>query len=42
MKTEKEHSDQPLLDILVVVIAWIIVIALVYTVISKIRILTNN
>ncbi len=42
MKPEKKHSNWPLLDIVAVVIAWIIAIALLYTVIIKLRILIKH
>ncbi len=42
MKTEKEHSNWPLLDIIVVVIAWIIAIAFVYIVAMKLRIIIKH
>lgn len=42
MKTEKEHSHWPLLDIVAVAVAWLIAIALVYTVIIKLRIIKHQ
>lgn len=41
MKTKREQSNWTLLDIVVVIIAWGIAIALIYLVIMKVRILIN-
>ncbi|MEJ7678470.1 MAG: hypothetical protein WKG06_11540 [Segetibacter sp.] len=42
MKTEKEHSNWSLLDVVVIVIAWVIAIALVYIVAMKLRIIIKH
>ena len=42
MKTEKEPSHWPLLDIVVLVLAWIVAIALVYTVFVKFRLIIKH
>ena len=42
MKTEKERPHWPLLDIVAVVLAWIIAIALMYTVVVKFRLIVKH
>ncbi len=42
MKTEKEPSNWSLKDIVVIVIAWIIAIALVYIVAMKLRMIIKH
>jgi hypothetical protein len=42
MKTGKEHSHWPFFDIVVVVLAWIIAIALAYTVLVKFRLIIKH
>jgi len=42
MKTEKEDSNWTLSDIVVVVIAWLITIALVYSVSLKLRLIIKH
>lgn len=42
MKTENEHSKWSPADMIAVVIAWIIAIALVYTLVIKFRIIIKH
>lgn len=42
MKTKKEHSTWPLLDIIIVVMAWILAITSVYIVAIKLKAFFNH
>jgi Ca2+/H+ antiporter len=42
MRTKKEHSHWPLSDVVVIIIACIIAIALAYTVVMKLRIISKH
>ncbi len=42
MDTEEEHSKWSFLEVVTIVLAWVITIALLYTVLVKLRILIKH